>query len=290
MGAIYAERSKFHVGDAVSCLTTMTALPIHIDKIHKIDYNFGELAVSGYGIIFIDSPLTVIPSDIQPDYTMVAFDEAANLYNIYAESKKGMRYLLIGKDLLSSIIYVSSIKKAVGNSCYITVVLDEDGIGTLSCEQVTEELAYWADSSYIIDVTQPISSVERILDSEELYDMTINGEDLPGAEVLSVILTRHKGKLYFTSLKNNISQSNLIAESMGKELDSYVLNQYVAGVEEQFIFELLSSSSEELERLASLYRKQASLFSSGTKKEPLLPLKKRERQTTSYSAVQLRRL
>ncbi len=260
MGAVYAERSKFHVGDAVSCLTTMTALPIHIDKIHKIDYNFGELAVSGYGIVFIDSPLTVIPSDIQPDYTMVAFDEAANLYNIYAESKKGMRYLLIGKDLLSSIIYISSIKKAVGDSCYITVVLDEDGIGTLSREQVTEELAYWADSSYIIDVTQPIRSVERILDSEELYDMTINGEDLPGAEVLSVILTRHKGKLYFTSLKNNISQSNLIAESMGKELDSYVLNQYVAGVEEQFIFELLSSSSEELERLASLYRKQAVSF------------------------------
>ena len=258
MGSEYAKSSKFQAGDEISCLTTMTALPIHIDKIHKIDYNFGELTVSGYGIIFMDSPLTTIPPDIQPDYTMVAFDEAANLYNIYAASKKGMRYLLIGKDLLSSIIYVSAIRKSAGEDCYITVLLDEDGIGTLTPSQVTQELAYWADSSHIIDVTQPIPAAETILVQEkESYDMTINGEDLPGSEVLSVILTRNKGKLYFTSLKNNISQSNLIAESMGKELETYVLNQYVAGIEEQFVFELLSSVSQDLERLAGIYRSQA---------------------------------
>jgi transcriptional regulator with PAS, ATPase and Fis domain len=258
MGNEYAKSSKFKDGDVISCLTTMTALPIHIDKIHKIDYNFGELTVSGYGIIFMDSPLTTIPPDIQPDYTMVAFDEAANLYNIYAASHKGMRYLLIGKDLLSSIIYVSAIKKSAGEDCYITVLLDEDGIGTLTPSQVTQELACWVDSSHIIDVTQPIPAAEAILGQEkEPYDMTINGEDLPGSEVLSVMLTRHKGKLYFTSLKNNISQSNLIAESMGKELETYVLNQYVAGIEEQFVFELLSSASKDLERLAEIYRSQA---------------------------------
>ena len=258
MGSEYAKKSKFKVGDVISCLTTMTALPIHIDKIHKIDYNFGELTVSGYGIIFEDSPLTVIPPEIQPDYTMVAFDEAANLYNIYTASKKGMRYLLIGKDLLSSIIYVSAIKKAAEEDCYITVLLDEDGIGTLTPSQVKEELSHWVNSSYILDVTQPIPSAEVILEREkDRYDLTINGEDLPGSEVLSVILTRHRGKLYFTSLKNNISQSNLIAESMGKELETYVLNQYMEGIEEQFVFELLCSVSHELERLAELYRSQS---------------------------------
>lgn len=267
MGSEYEKTSRFHTGDVICCLTTMTALPIHIDKIHKIDYNFGELTVSGYGVIFIDSPLTVIPPDIQPDYAMVAFDEAANLYNIYTASREGMRYLLIGKDLLSSIIYVSAIKKAAGGNCYITVLLDEDGIGTLSPSQVREELSYWADSSYIIDVTQPVPSAETILDWEkEPYDMTINGEDLPGSEVLSVILTRHKGKLYFTSLKNNISQSNLIAESMGKELESYVLNQYVAGIEEQFVFELLTSVSHDLERLAGIYRSQSATVRRARKK------------------------
>ncbi|MEL7655395.1 MAG: hypothetical protein AAGU75_05750, partial [Bacillota bacterium] len=49
MGSEYAKGSQYKVGDDVSCLTTMTALPIYIDKIKKIDYNFGELSVTGYG-------------------------------------------------------------------------------------------------------------------------------------------------------------------------------------------------------------------------------------------------
>ena len=270
MGSEYARSSRFKVGDDISCLTTMTALPIHIDKIHKIDYNFGELIVSGYGIIFINSPLTVVPPDIQLDYTMVAFDEAANLHNIYKASKEGMRYLLIGKDLLSSIIYISSIKKAVGDHCYITVILDVDGLGTLTQKQVQQELSHWANSSYILDVTQPISSAELILgEQESLYDLTINGEDLLGSEVLSVILTCNKGQLYFTSLKNSFSLSNLIAESMGKELETIVLNQYVEGIEEQFTFELLSSISKDLDRLIKLYRSQTMISPRQAEKKAL---------------------
>lgn len=275
MGSEYAKSSRYQIGDSVNCLTTMTALPIHIEKIHKIDYNFGELTVTGYGIIFMDSPLTTVPPNIQLDYAMVAFDEAANLHYIYKASKRGMRFLLIGKDLLSCIIYVSSIKKAVGDDCYITVILDEDGIGTLTKEQVTEELAHWVNSSYILNVTQPISAAEMVMDTEEnLFDLTINCEDLLGSEVLGIILTRHKGQLYFTSLKNSYTQSNLIAESMGKEIDAYVLGQYVEGIEEQFTFDLLGSISEDLQRLVKIYRSQAITLRKAEKKAITVAIEK----------------
>jgi hypothetical protein len=194
MGSEYSKHTQFQVGDEICCVTTMTALPIHIDKIHRIDYNFGILTVTGYGIIFMDSPLTAIPPDIPLEYTMVAFDESANFYTIFNASKEGMRFLIIGKDLLSSLTYVAAIRKAAGDSCYITVILNEDGIGTLIPEQVTEELAHWVDSSYILDVTQPIRSSERVLNRENgPYDLTINCEDLLGSEVLSVVLTDRRG-------------------------------------------------------------------------------------------------
>ncbi len=268
MGIEYAKNSPYQVGDDICCVTTMTALPIHIDKIHKIDYNFGTLTVSGYGIIFIDSPLAAIPPDIPLEYTMVAFDESANFYNIYNASKEGQRFLIIGKDLLSSLAYVAAIKKAVGDDCYITVILNEDGIGTLTTEQATEELAHWVDSSYILDVTQPIRSSERVLNEEnDPYDLTINCEDLLGSEVLSVILTRRKGRLYFTSLKNSYTQSNLIAESMNKELETHVLCQYFAGVEE-FTIGLLSSISKDLDRLNKLYQAGAAEHRARKKADP----------------------
>ncbi|HYE69458.1 MAG TPA: sigma 54-interacting transcriptional regulator [Anaerovoracaceae bacterium] len=257
MGSEYGKSSPYKAGDDIFCLTTMTALPIHIEKIHKIDYNFGELTVTGYGIIFIDSPLTTIPPGVPLEYTMVAFDEAANFYIIYNSCRDAKRFLIIGKDLLSSLAYVAAIKKAVGDSCYITVILNEDGIGTLTPKQATEELKHWVDSSYILDVTQPIKWAEAVLHKEKKpYDLTINCEDILGSEVLSVILTRHKGQLFFTSLKNSYTQSNLIAESMNKELETHVLCQFVEGVE-KFSIELLSSISKDLDRLNKLYQSSA---------------------------------
>ena len=266
MGSEFEKNSRYHIGDRIFCLTTMTAHPIYIDKIHKIDYNYGELTVTGYGIVFIGSPLTTIPPALQYNYTMATFDEAASLYSIHCVSEKGKRYLVIGKDLVSSITYVSAIKKAVGDDCYITVILDEDGIGTLTPKQVKQELAQWADSSYVLNVAQPISSSETVLKEEkDHFDLTINCEDLLGSEVLSVILTRNKGKLYFTSLKNGYTQSILVAESMSKELEAYVLGQFVIGYEE-FTFDLLLSIVKDLDRINKLYESQSIAFRQATKK------------------------
>ncbi|HYE68969.1 MAG TPA: sigma 54-interacting transcriptional regulator [Anaerovoracaceae bacterium] len=266
MGSEFEKNSRYHIGDRIFCLTTMTAHPIYIEKIHKIDYNYGELTVTGYGIVFISSPLTTIPPALQFNYTMATFDEAASLYSIHCVSEKGKRYLVIGKDLVSSITYVSAIKKAVGDDCYITVVLDEDGIGTLTPKQVKQELAKWVNSSYVLNVAQPISSSETVLKEEkDHYDLTINCEDLLGSEVLSVILTRHKGKLYFTSLKNGYTQSILVAESMSKELETYVLGQFIIGYEE-FTFNLLLSIAKDLDRINKLYESQSIAFRQATKK------------------------
>ncbi|WP_312652022.1 sigma-54 interaction domain-containing protein [Aminipila sp.] len=277
MGSEFEKSSQYHIGDSIFCLTTMTAHPIYIDKIHKIDYNYGELTVMGYGIVFMTSPLTTIPPALQLNYTMATFDEAASLYSIHNVSDEGQRYLVIGKDLVSSITYVCSIKKAVGDNCYITVILDEDGIGTLTPQQVKHELAYWANSSYVLNVAQPINSSKAVLKEEKKhYDMTINCEDLQGSEVLSVILTRQKGKLYFTSLKNSYTQSILIAESMSKELETYVLGQFVLGYE-KYTFDLLISIAKELDRVNKLYESQSIAFRQATKKSTVVAMEKNKK-------------
>ncbi len=255
MGSEYQNHTNYKIGDAVSCLTSMTALPIHIEEIQSINYNFCELIVKGYGIIFLDSPLTSLPNEIDVDYAMVALDEAANFHYVYHASKDAKRFLLIGKDLLTSIFYAASIKKAVQKDCYITVVLDEDATGMLQRKEAHRELLRWADSAYILNVTQPIESAETVMNKEEaLYDMTVNCEDLIGSEAMSVILTKDQGQLYFTSLKNSYIQSNLIAESMGKEIAAFVLGQYVKDIEEQFTYGLLSSIAKEIQNIVTIYR------------------------------------
>jgi transcriptional regulator with PAS, ATPase and Fis domain len=266
MGSDFETHSKYKVGDQVLCLTTMSAHPMFIEKIHKIDYNYGELTVTGYGILFMESPLTAIPPDLALNYTMATFDEAASLKSIYQAAGEGLRYLIIGKDLVSSVTYAAAIKKAVGQNCHITVLMDEDGIGTLTHAQVKQELSRWVNSTYILNIAQPILASEVVLESETgLYDLTINCEDLMGSEVLCVLLTRQGGKLYYTNLKNSYTHSLLFAESMSKELETYVLGQFTIGYE-SFTFELLSSIAEDLARINALYESQAIAFRQASKK------------------------
>ena len=47
MGKIYSAHSNLKKGDKVITRTTITALPIHIEKIKSIDYNYGEIEVDG---------------------------------------------------------------------------------------------------------------------------------------------------------------------------------------------------------------------------------------------------
>lgn len=160
-----------------------------------------------------------------------------------------------------------AIRKSAGDDCYITAILDEDGIGTLSVEQVKLQLLQWVDSAYILNVAQPVHSSGEILKTEkELYDMTVNCEDLLGSEVLSVILTRNQGKLFFTSLKNTYAQSILIAESMNKELETSILGQYMLGYE-KFTFGLLLPVAKELDRIDELYETQSIAYRQARKKE-----------------------
>lgn len=266
MGSEFEKHSPYKIGDQVLCLTTMTAHPLHFDKINHIDYNYGELSVSGYAILFLDSPLTTVPADLNLNYTMATFDEAASLSSIYQAALPGLRYLIIGKDLVSSVTYAAAIKKSTEDQCYITILLDEDGIGTLTHEQVKHELAYWSDSSYILNIAQPILASEIVINTEKkAYDLTINCEDLMGSEVLCVLLTRQFGKLYYTNLKNSYSHSLLIAESMSKELDTYVLGQFTIGYE-SFTIDLLRSISEDLARINRLYDAQAIALRQASKK------------------------
>lgn len=266
MGQDFAKHTHYKVGDKVLCLTTMTAHPLYLEKIHKIDYNYGALTVTGYAIVFMDSPLSAIPPELALNYTMATFDEAASLSSIYQAARPGFRYLIIGKDLTSCVTYASAVKRAAGEACYLTAILDEDGIGTLTHEQVRQELAQWVHSAYILNVARPVQASEVILKAEQqAYDLTINCEDLMGSEVLCVLLTRQKGKLYYTNLKNSYSHSLLFAESMSKELETYVLGQFTIGYE-AFTLDLLASIAGGLDRINALYASQAIALRQASKK------------------------
>ncbi|MEG0157143.1 MAG: hypothetical protein RR661_05790, partial [Anaerovoracaceae bacterium] len=119
--------------------------------------------VDGYGILSMESPVTSLCPSLKLSYTMATLDQGGSLHSVYTLAKRNMRILFIGKDLISTIIYIAAIRKAVGKHCHVTALLDEESVDKLDPTQVIAELNQWADAAYIIDVTQPISSGEFLI-------------------------------------------------------------------------------------------------------------------------------
>ncbi len=261
----HKNRPNYKVGDKVLCNTTITSVPVFIEKIESIDYNYGELIIKGYTILFENSPMFIKPDGLNLNYTMTTLDEAGSIYSINTMVKPGMRILIIGKDLVSTMAYLGSVKKALGNNCYILTIMDNEACGSLSYEQVERTILKYADRFRIVDITNPIDTVDEIMhEDSELMDFTINCEDLSGSEVLSVLMTKAKGSLYFTNLKNGYSRAILVAESMGKEITTYSLDQYYEGYD-TFTIDLLTEMRNDLDEINKLYRNSSEFNTFGDK-------------------------
>ena len=91
MGKIYSAHSNLKKGDKVITRTTITALPIHIEKIKSIDYNYEEIEVDGYAVVFLDSPINRTWEGISLNHTLSALDESGSLHTIFSMAKPGKK-------------------------------------------------------------------------------------------------------------------------------------------------------------------------------------------------------
>jgi transcriptional regulator with PAS, ATPase and Fis domain len=77
-----------------------------------------------------------------------------------------------------------------------------------------------------------------------------------GAESASVLLTRRRGTVIFTSFINNHSLALLFSESLGKELNTAALDAYTDDYQ-KFTIELLRENKGVLEKIHRLYEKRS---------------------------------
>ena len=255
MGAVYRDFSNFEEGEYILCQTTLTALPMHIDEIYNIDYNYGQLKVRGYVIAFMQTIFSRFPKDLKESYTIATIDEAGSLYNIFTLIPGSRNVLIIARDLISAQLFAGTVKYALKNNGDVTVVMDENATGGLGETEIRRVLGDSCDDFHIVDLKMPMDVASEIYaETDELFDFTINCEDIRGSEVLSVLATVENGKIYFTTAKNRYVSAVNFAESMCKALNIYSFDQYDEG-KNDFVMNLLYILKEKLELVDGAYRK-----------------------------------
>jgi hypothetical protein len=258
VGARYEKRDIFKPGDDVICITSLAAVPISLNRIASVDFNYGQLICDGCAILSNANPLMHRPYDLAIHYTMAAIEEAGSLHSVsqMAAAPDMTRFLILSSDLLSAFLYAAVIRKA-SRDAHIVVVLDKKSAELLSANDINRALGGYADNVHIIDILAPLTGFDAIYEKEkELFDFSVNCADLMGAEAVSVLLTRQRGTVIFTSFINNYSMALLFSESLGKELNCAALDAYTDDYQ-QFTVELLRNTKENLEQINKMYEKRS---------------------------------
>ncbi|MDO4485901.1 MAG: sigma 54-interacting transcriptional regulator [Bacillota bacterium] len=265
MGTIDAVGSKVaHLcphkpGDEVYCVTALMAVPLHIDHIKEIDYESCQFTASGYGICFRPEHLFPVEADVKNNYTMIAIDEAGNFYRTYklATEIQPKKITILSRDLFTPLVYTEAVKKAMGNSTAINVIIDETLFPGISNEAITELMAPDIQKVYFVDETKPIDTFKDLTTADpELceQDFVIVGEDIRGAETLAVLLVKDNGNLFFSSIRSKYAQGVFVAETMGKSVKTSYFDQYMHG-NQDFTMTLLKTVADKLDKLDDIYRR-----------------------------------
>lgn len=252
--------SGIELGDYVICLSTMTGIPVYIDEIEEIDYDFAQIKCRGYAICF---ETTIIEkcsgiSEKRKRYLRRGIDEEGTFSGI-EEMMKSMREvsplknaLIIGTGLVEVAFYAQMMKNTAPEIS-ITLLI-ETGCTCVSCMNERNLLQVFSpliDRVYFDSMSNPLETAKRIAAAlgENPMDIVINLEQIKNCESVTALLVREGGLLCHTNIHNNYSQALLLIESLGKKgvinyaLDSVYENTY------EYALGLMHDAEPILERL-----------------------------------------
>lgn len=245
------------VGDRIYCITSLSCLPLHIESIQEIDYNYGQITCQGYAILFEASPVYKLEKGLRPDYTLAAIDEAGTLFGAYniATEHQNKNIVIIGRNVYTTMMYSAAVREAIGPVYNVIAVMDKYAKESLTQEEIETVMYPLIKETYFVDLTEPIKSYRSMIGKNPLVgeaDQVIIAEDIFGAETLAVMMVKPFGDLYFTAVENHYAEAQIVAESMGKIMTMYAFDQYIKDYPD-FTIRIVKNIQMKLDEINRLY-------------------------------------
>lgn len=257
IGENYANDKNLKVGDEVICNASTAAIPLYISRITNIDMAYSQVDAEGYAILFKDFPVVKPPADIPVNLLLYAYNESGTLYGVNQEARGKMNFLVVGNNLLTNLLYGSSIRKAVGAEAVIVCLLDKQSDIMLKGKAIDKLLNETFTQIHYGNILRPLECLEK-LGLEELYDMSVNCADIPGAETVNILSTKYGGTVFFANLINNYNIAVYITESISRQLNLRVAEGYLEKYDE-FDIEMVRGIAKSLEGATIIQQKVEAL-------------------------------
>lgn len=251
IGIACAERG-LSVGDKVIANASLASIPLYIESIGEIDYTYNQIEVTGYAILKDSINLVKVTEKDPVNLLMYIFDESGTVYRLSKIVHNENRFLIVGNNMITSIIYGYVIRRMSGIKAEIVCILDKKTEVKVRGAELDRLISYVFNQVHFMDILKPVECIER-LEYDSYFDISVNCAEIPGAETINVLATKDKGTVIFANLINNLNIAVYITEAVSKSLNILGAEGYIEDYDKLDI-ELakeLSSSFENIETIRS---------------------------------------
>ena len=233
----YPNTKGLKVGDEVICNASLASIPLHIDDVTGIDRAYGQVDVEGYAIIAPKMPVLKKPADLPIKLLMYTLDESGTIYRISTTAVGKKRFLVVGNNLLSNLLFGVAIRKVARDDAEIVCLLDKKTDEVLKGESIDRLAAEVFTEIHYVDILRPLECIDTI-ESEGLFDLSVNCVDLGGRGIIKNLATKSGGTVVFANLINNYNIALYITEAIARQLDIRCADGYLEAYD-AFDFEIV---------------------------------------------------
>lgn len=220
IGPQYSNRLGLSVGDKVCTLVSLTLTPLVIEKITKV-HQTEQIDIEGKAVLFDSGVLALVPPDIDLKVTLALLDVAGSVPQAERLANKGDIDLIIGSGK-TGILSAAAIRRKLGKDVTI--------IGTSSHKKNVDAFKATGliDQAIQANALNPSELMDKIADAtdEKMCDLVINGANIEGTELASVLACRPGGRIYFFNMATNFQKAALGAEGVGMDVEMIIGNGY----------------------------------------------------------------
>lgn len=228
IGTDFENPMGLKVGDAIICNGSTTSFPMHIESIVSIDKVYSQISATGYAIIHDKMSIIKVEPDMPVNLLMFALDESGTLFRLHKELTGQQKFLVLGNNILTNLLYGHVIRRMVGPQAEIICAIDKRTGIKVRGKGIDQLSMRVFDQVHYLDALKPLEALE-ILDAYDKFDLSVNCAEIPGAETINVLATKPGGTVLFANLINNLNIALYITESVSKHLNIIGAEGYLEG-------------------------------------------------------------
>jgi len=231
IGEAFNNAKELVPGEEVVCNASLASIPIYINNILSIDRAFGQIEVEGYAVLYNEVPVIRKPEGIPIPLLLFAFNESGTIYRITNTAVGKKRFLVVGNNLLSNLLFGYAIRKVAREDAEVVCLLDKKTDIVLKGKSINELISKVFTEVRYVDILKPMECLSQ-LNVNAPFDLSVNCADIPGAETINILATKSGGTVVFANLINNYNIALYITESISKQLDIRCADGYLEAYDE----------------------------------------------------------